>query len=156
MSETWIGTIPALEALILVVGCWFYMWGGRHDKWKRRFIGSLIVSTSVWAGLALMGRFKWPVLGLYPLLMAGFSLGYGAEVALTKIVKRGLIVACLCMSGVLLAWTLGGSAWFILPLQCFIGMGSVWLGVRNPIQAAGEEFFVCLLLTECLIMYPLI
>ena len=125
-------------------------------KWRRRFIGSLICATAVWVGLLLVGRFKWPVLGLYPLLMIAFSLGYGAEVLLDKIVKRGLVVACLCLSGVLMAYVLGGRSWQILPLQVFIGLGSIYLGVKNPIQAAGEEFFVCLLLTECLIMYPLI
>lgn len=156
MTETFLGTIPAIEAIILIVGCWLYMLGGRSMKWRRRFIGSLICATAIWVGLLLMGRFKWQALGIYPLLMIGFSLGYGAEVVFEKIIKRGLIVACLCLSGVLMAYVLGGKAWQILPLQAFIGLGSIYLGVKNPVQAAGEEFFVCLLLTECLIMYPLI
>jgi hypothetical protein len=156
MTETWLGTIPVIESAILLVGCYLYMLGGRSGKWKRRVFGSLLCSTAVWVGLLLMGRFKWPVLGLYPLISIGFSLGYGADLTLTKIVKRGLIVAFLCLSGGLLAYILGGKAWMILPLQGFIGLGSVWLGVKNPLHAAAEEFFVCLLLTECLIMYPLV
>jgi hypothetical protein len=154
MNETWIGTIAAIEAAILIIGCWFYMLGGRSGKWRRRFIGSLICSTAVWVGLLLMGLFKWGALGLYPLLAICFSLGYGADTFGTKIVKRSVVVATLCLSGVLMASILGGSAWQVLPLQVFIGMGSIYLGVKNPIQAAAEEFFVCLLLTECLVMYP--
>lgn len=156
MNETFLGSIPAIQAIILVIGCFLYMLGGRSGKWKRRFLGSFICATAVWVGLLLMGRFKWATLGLYPLLLGGFSLGYGADVIFIKIVKRGLIVAFLCLSGTLLAWCLGGRAWEILPLQAFIGIGSIYLGVRNPIHAASEEFFVCLLLTECLIMYPLV
>lgn len=156
MNETWLGSIPAIQAVILVIGCFLYMLGGRNCKWKRRFLGSFICATAVWVGLLLMGKFRWATLGLYPLLMIAFSLGYGAEVIFTKIIKRGLIVAFLCLSGVLLAWSLGGRAWEILPLQAFIGIGSIYLGVRNPVHAASEEFFVCLLLTECLLMYPLV
>jgi len=156
MTETWIGTIPLFELLILAVGCWFYMLGGRSGKWRRRFIGAFICATAVWVGLLLMGLFRWAALGLYPLLIAGFCLGYGADVIFTKIVKRGIVVATLCLSGVLLACLLGGNAWWVLVLQVFIGTGSIFLGVKNPLQAAAEEFFVCLLLTECLIMYPLI
>jgi hypothetical protein len=156
MTETWIGSIPAIEAIILVVGCWFYMWGGRSGKWKRRFLGAFICATAVWTGLLLTGLFRWASLGLYPLLMAGFSLGYGADTLGPKIVKRSIIVATLCASGALMAWILGGNAWWVLPLQGFIGIGSIYLGVKNPLQAAAEEFFVCLLLTECLIMYPMI
>lgn len=155
MNETWLGTIPVIETLIIIVGCFLYMLGGRSGKITRRVFGSLICSTAVWVGLLLMGRFRWGALGLYPLLAMGFSLGYGAESNWEKIIKRSLIVAFLCLSGVLLAWLLGGRAWLILPLQAFIGAGSIYLGVINPIHAASEEFFVCLLLTECLVMYPL-
>jgi len=155
MNETWLGTIPAIEAAILLVGCYLYMLGGRSGKWKRRVLGAILCSGAVWTGLLLMGRFKWASFGLFPLISAAFSLGYGSDTLWPKIVKRSLIVAFLCLSGALLAWILGGKAWMILPLQGFIGLGSVWLGVKNPVHAAAEEFFVCLLLTECLIMYPL-
>lgn len=155
MTEIWLGTIPLIEAAILLVGCWLYQVGGRSGKWKRRFLGAFVCSLAVWIGLLLMGRFKWPALGLFPLISIGFSLGYGADLLWPKIVKRVSIVAFLCFSGALLAWVLGGKAWIVLPLQGFIGLGSVWLGVKNPLHAAAEEFFVCLLLTECLIMYPL-
>ena len=155
MNETWIGTIPLIEAAIILVGCFLYMAGGRSGKWKRRFLGAFVCSLAVWTGLLLMGRFRWPVLALFPLISGAFSMGYGADLTLSKIIKRSLIVAFLCLSGVLLAWLLGGRAWLILPLQAFIGAGSIYLGVINPIHAASEEFFVCLLLTECLVMYPL-
>ena len=156
MSETWIGTIAFIEMLILCVGCWFYMLGGRSGKWKRRFVGSLICSTALWVGLVLTQQFNWWALGVYPLLIGAFCLGYGSDVPLTKILKRMIVVAATLTTGVLMAVIIGGNAWMVLPLQAAIAMGSVWLGVKNPITAAAEEFFVCLLLTQCLMMYPFV
>jgi len=154
MSETWLGTIPAIQAIILIIGCWFYMSGGRSGKWKRRFIGSFICATALWVGLLLMGLFNPLSLLAYPLLIWGFCMGYGAEIPLTKVIKRLNIVLAVSSTGLLMCLILGGNAWVILPLQLLIAGGSIWLGVKNPLQAAPEEFFVCLLLTECLIMYP--
>ena len=156
MNEIWLGTIPLFELFILAAGCWFYMWGGRSGKWKRRFIGSFICATAAWVGLLLMGRFKFLTLAAYPLLAIGFSLGYGADRLLTRVGQRFIIVVTTALTGVVMGLALGGSAWIVLPLQVFIGLGSMWLGLKNPIQAAAEEFFVCLLLTECLAMYPFI
>lgn len=156
MNETWIGTIAFIGAIINAVGCFCYMLGGRDGKWKRRFIGSLFCATAVWVESLLMGTFNYWQLFVYPLLMACFCLGYGSTVPLTKIIKRTIVVLCSLVSGLLMCLTIGGVAWLILPLQAMIATGSVWLGVKNPIQAAAEEFFVCLLLTECLLMYPFI
>ncbi len=156
MNETWLGTIPLIEMILICIGCWFYMWGGRSGKWKRRFIGSFICSTALWVGLLLTGKFNWLALITYPLLAIGFSLGYGSEIPLTKVAKRTIVVLAVALTGILMAYILQGRAWLILPLQVFIGSGSIWLGVKNPLQAAPEEFFVCLLLTECLAMYPMI
>lgn len=156
MDEMRFANIALMEGIILLIGCWFYSWGGRSDKWKRRFIGSLICSTALWIGLLLMGKFSFWSLLVYPLLSIAFHLGYGSSIPFVKVIKRAVVVLFTCLTGVLMCLILGGKAWLILPLQGVIGAGSIWLGTRNPIQAASEEFFVCLLLTECLIMYPLI
>lgn len=158
MSEFYPIYVIAGEMVIILIACIFYAFGGREGqgKWKRRFIGSLICSTALWAGLLLMGKFDVYSLLTYPLLACGFSLGYGSDFIPTKILKRSLIVLWTCLTGLLMCWILGGKAWLILPFQAFIGCGSIWLGVKNPVQASSEEFFVCLLLTECLALYPLI
>ena len=154
MSETWLGTIPLFGLIVMAVGCWFYMLGGREDKWKRRFIGSLITSTAVWLESLLLSTFDFWQLLVYPLTILYFSLGYGSDIPLTKIIKRSIVVLFSLTVGVLMCLTIGGSAWLILPLQVVIAVGSIWLGVKNPIPAAPEEFFVCLLLNLCNIMYP--
>jgi hypothetical protein len=156
MNETMIGTIALIGTIITAIGCWFYMWGGRDGKWKRRFIGSLICATAIWVESLLLGVFDiWQLLA-YPILIGVFSLGYGSDVPLTKIIKRLIVVLGSLMVGVLMWLTIDNSALLILPLQFMIALGSVWLGVKNPVPAAAEEFFVCLLLTECNLLYPFV
>ena len=154
MNETWLGTIPLFGTLILAVGCWFYMLGGRDAKWLRRFIGSLICSTAIWIESLLLGVFNFWHLLVYPLTITYFSLGYGSEIPLIKIIKRSIVVICSLTTGLVFCLTIGGSAWIILPIQVVIAAVTIWLGVKNPIPAAAEEYFVCLFLTVCNLMYP--
>lgn len=156
MTETFLGTIPLIGIIVLAVGCWFYMWGGRSDKWKRRFIGSLICSIAIWLESLILGNFSLLQLIAYPITILYFSLGYGASIPLNKLIKRSIVAICSILVGLLFCFTIGGKAWLILPLQVLIASGSIWLGIKNPLHAAPEEFFVCLLLTECNLMYPLI
>jgi hypothetical protein len=154
MNETWLGTIPLIGLIILSIGCWCYMAGGRDGKWKRRFIGSLLCSTAIWVEALLLGVFSFWQLLVYPLTITYFSLGYGSDIPLIKIIKRLIVVICSLSVGVVMMINCGGNSWMILPLQALIAAGSIWLGVKNPIPAAAEEFFVCLLLTVCNLMYP--
>lgn len=154
MTETMIGTIPLIGTILVAIGCWFYMLGGRDGKWKRRFIGSLICATAIWVEALLLGVFQWIQLSVYPLLMTCFSLGYGSEIFLTKVIKRSIVVLCSLLTGVMFCLTIGHTAWLILPVQVVVAAVSIWLGVRNPVPAAAEEFFVCLFLTICNLMYP--
>lgn len=156
MSETWLGTIPLIGTVIVAFGCWLYMLGGRSGKWKRRFFGSLLCATAIWVEALLVGNFSFWMLLAYPLLIASFSLGYGSDFLATKIIKRVLVVAASLTIGIVMCLVLGGAAWWVLPVQVAVGMMSVYLGVRNPVYAAPEEFFVCLLLTECNLMYPFV
>ena len=157
MTEIWVGTIPLIGLLIMSMGCWFYMWGGRHDKWKRRFIGSLICSTAVWVEAYLLNVFQPLMLLIYPLTIIAFHLGYSPTLPIKKqVIKRLIIVICSLSVGVLLSCILGGKAWDVLPIQFLIGLCSIWLGVKGIIPAAPEEFFVCLTLNVCNLMYPLV
>lgn len=156
MTETLLGTLALGGLITTAIGCWFYMWGGRSGKFKRRFIGSLICASAIWLTSLFLGVFSPLQLLAYPILILAFSLGYGASIPLKKAIKRTIVVLCSLLVGVLLAYTIGGKAWLILPLQGVIAAGSIWLGVKNPIHAAPEEFFVCLLLTECNIIYPFV
>jgi len=63
----------------LAVGSLFYMLGGRADKWLRRFIGSAIIATTVNVASFFMGVWNIWLIGVYPLLILGFSMGYGVD-----------------------------------------------------------------------------
>jgi len=154
MNETYLGSIPLIGTVILSIGSWFYMLGGRDGKWKRRFVGSFIIASAIWVESLLLGAFNWYQLAVYPLLILAFVLGYGGETMAVKVMKRSLVVACTLITGLLYCITIGGSAWIVLPIQVIVGGMTIWLAVKNPVPAAPEEFFVCFMLTFCLLMYP--
>jgi hypothetical protein len=156
MSETLLGTIPLVGTIITAIASWFYQWGGRSRKWRRRFVGSLISSTAIWVETLLLGIFNFWHLLAYPLIILRNHLGYGSEILSKKILKRSLVVVTSLLVGLLMCLTIGGKAWLILPLQLLIASGSIWLGVKNPIFAAPEEFFVNLLLDLCNLLYPFV
>lgn len=156
MSEYTTMYQAALAGLAIVAASFFYSWGGRSGKWKRRFIASFILACAVNGLLAWRGIWNPLALITYPILCIGFSLGYGAEELLQKIFKRMIYAITICLSGLLLAFVLGGNAWFVLIPHVGIAAFSVYLGTRNPIEAAAEEFFICMVLNLGLMMYPFI
>ena len=145
-----------LSGLVIVLASFFYSWGGRSGKWKRRFVGSFILACGV--NVLLFWREMWSpwALATYPILAAGFSLGYGADMLIEKIIKRIIYASAVCFSGFVLAFVLGGNAWGVLIPHVGIAAWSVYLGTRNPIEAAAEEFFICMVLNLGLMMYPFI
>ena len=154
MSELWIGTIAFFGLLLTAVGCWLYMAGGRSGKWKRRFIGSLVLSAAVWLEFLLMGKFSFWTLLIYPLTIGTFCLGYGAEQIGEKIMKRSFVVSASLMTSLGIFFLYGG--WAILPIDVIIASTTVYLGVKNPVHAAAEEFFICLMLWSPKLIYPFI
>lgn len=151
MSETWLGTIPAIGMLLIIFGAWLYQMGGRSGKWKRRFCGSFVVSSAIWLVSYLVGNFSWWTLAIYPLCIGSFVLGYGSDKLSGKIIRRGTVVLASLMSGILLAIVY--NAWAVFPIEVIMASLSVYLGVKNPIQAAPEEFFICLMLWVPKLMY---
>jgi hypothetical protein len=156
MTEFETGALASIAIAGLAVVCFFYMWGGRSGKWKRRFVGAFLACALV--NFLMLARGIWSpwFLTLFPSLSIGFHLGYGSDIPMIKVVKRTICALFICGSGLICCFVLGGNAWAILPLHVGVGLWSVWLGVRNPIEAAAEEAFVCLLLLTGLIMYPFI
>ncbi len=154
MSETMIGYLAFGTLIGLAVGCLFYMLGGREGKWKRRFVGSLVIAGTSISASILMGKFSWYLLLAYPVLIAGMSLGYGGDTLITKFTRRLLFALGVCSAGLVYAFTFGGNAWLILVPHIGIGLWSIWLGIKNPIEAAAEEIFICAFLCLGLMMYP--
>ena len=136
----------------LVVASLLYSLGGRSGKWKRRFIASFILTTTVISLCLIRGCFSYWHLLIYPILALGFSLGYGADDILLKVFKRFYCALAVLMAGLVMAFTLNG--WGVFIPHAGIAMWSVWMGVKNPIPAASEEFFICMMLNLGLVMYP--
>jgi len=156
MTEFNIGLLASLSIIALAIMCFLYMWGGRSGKWKRRFIAAFIGALTVnLLSLAMELWSPW-LLTVFPALSIGFHLGYGSDVFLTKVFKRSICALAICSAGLVCCFIFGGHAWMILPLHIGVGIWSVWLGVKNPVHAAAEETFVCLLLNAGLMMYPFV
>lgn len=144
MSEYSLIWIASLGFVLLNIGCVFYALGGRDGKWKRRFIGSLIVSSAVFLEFILLHKFNWWLLAIYPLTIGAFVLGYGADTLGLKVWKRSVVVLASLCSGLLLAFLVGsGQVWWLFGMECVIASMSIVFGVVNPIQASAEEFFIC-------------
>ena len=129
-----------------------YMLGGTEGfagKWLRRFLGSAILAGAANLAAVVMGSWQWPYLLFFVCLAAGFSLGYGADTTAQKILKRtiyALGVLSTCIIGLwVTGFTMGG--FVIAGLATVVGLGSIVLGVINPITSAAEQYIVCQLLT---------
>lgn len=154
MSEMMIGTLASLSIFHLAVGCFLYMWGGRNRKWIRRFVGSLVIAGTVNMMAHYLGIWQiWHLL-VWPILALGFSLGYGGDNLREKLVRRTIFTVGVVSAGLPFVLTLGGLAWTIWVLHVGVGAFSIWLGTRNPLHAAAEETFVCLVLNTGLLLYP--
>jgi len=145
-----------LAGILLVIGSIFYSLGGRKGKWLRRFVGSFIISLAVWIPSLIMHNFYWWYLAIFPLLAIGFSLGYGADIIWEKILKRSVFALAVLSSALLCAIVVGGNGWLLLVYAVGVGAWSVWLGVTNPVEAAGEEFLICMTLNLGLMGFPFV
>ena len=140
----------------LVTGSLFYSLGGRSNKWLRRFIGSAVLAGTVCGIAAWRGIFNPFMLLTFPALILGFSLGYGGNTISVKLRKRALCCLAVCMAGLVMAICIGGNAWMVFPFHFGVAIFSVYLGLINPIAAAAEEFFICLILNTGLMAYAFV
>lgn len=146
MSEFKLGTLAAIALGICVVDCFFWMWGGRSGKYKRRFIGSTIQSLGINILALITGTWAWQfILALGPEI-GSRSMGYGGDSQGEKLMRRTVFAIGSLAAGAVLAWGLGfsGKAITLLVCQAVASVVSIILGVKNPLPAAVEEVFVCL------------
>jgi hypothetical protein len=146
MTETTLGILAVIALAVCVVDCFFWMWGGRSGKYKRRFIGSAIQSLGLNILALIGGTWAWQyALSLGP-EMGSRSMGYGGDSTGEKIMRRSVFAICSLAVGALLAWGAGfnGKAITLLICQVIASVISIILGVKNPLPAAVEEVFVCM------------
>lgn len=140
----------------LVLASTLYAIGGRKGKWHRRFLASLVLAATVNILCAIREIWNPWMMAVYLPLAGGFSLGYSADNLSRKVWRRSVYVLAVLMSGVLMAFLLGGNAWLVLVPHVFVGLSSIWMGVRNPVYAPAEEFLICMVLNLFLIAYSFI
>lgn len=157
MSETTLG-LQAIGGLVgVVLASTLYMLGGRSGKWKRRFVGSAILAITVNVLFVLRGLWSPWYLLTFPMLIGGFSMGYGADELGAKILRRSIYALGVCASGVLIAVVHGvpNGYWLLIP-HIGVGAFSIFLGVKSILPAAVEEVAVCMVLNLFLVFYPFV
>jgi len=146
MSEFKLGTLAAIALGICVVDCFFWMWGGRSGKWKRRFVGAGIQTLGINVIALITGTWAWQFILALGGEFGSRSMGYGGETTGEKIMRRSVFAAGSLAAGAMLAWGAGFNSKAITLLICQViaSIVSIILGVKNPLPAAVEEVFVCL------------
>jgi len=149
-EQIWLVSYGFLSIFIALV---LYMMGGTSGfagKWLRRFLATFILALSANLIAVFNSVWDWPFVLMWPALIGGMSLGYGADTTWGKIVKRTIFALGTCFAGFFGYWAMGfpGFGLGILIMQVLVGLFSVWLGVKNPYNNAPlEQGIICLLLT---------
>ena len=140
MTEFKLGTLAVIALGVCVIDCFFWMWGGRHGTWKRRYIGAIIQGLGVNILSLITGTWAWQfALALGP--EAGSrSMGYGGDTTSEKILRRSVFAICSLAAGAILAWGVGfsGKTITLLICQAVASVVSIVLGVKNPLPAARQ------------------
>jgi len=138
----------------LSISVLLYMLGGRSDKIIRRLGAALALALTV-NGLALW-RDVWDIRMLLVLLclFGGFSMGYGAETTWSKLARRMVYALGVLSAGALMAYLTNG--WAVFVPHAGVGLWSIYLGVKNPVEATAEEGWICGLLNMGLLSYVFI
>ena len=155
MNEYKILWTGAASLIGLVIASTLYAIGGRKYKAIRRFGGSLILTVTIVMSAIVMEVYSHMLWIIYPLLAAGFSLGYGGDGFWEKLTRRSIYAIAICGSGLFLALLFGVPNGFnLFYIHLVMGAISVALGLANPVYAPIEEMLVCMVLNIMLIAYP--
>jgi len=128
--------------LLWVCGFAFlYALGGIQFKWLRRFIAPAWLT----GGMFLFSR-DWRVFLQAPLLMAGLSLGYGAENFWPKVIKRFIFGAANGATAITHIFDRQFNKrdfWVLFALNIILCVvATVLMGVFNPVPARTEELII--------------
>ena len=152
--------ITIWQVTVAGIGCvmasCLYSLGGRRHKIIRRLGASAVLALTL--NLVCLWRGVWSpwLLSILPVFVGAFSLGYGADYLHEKIIKRLIYFGAVVFSGAIVAVILGSGAWFVFIPHVGIGLWSVYLGTKNPLEAPAEEFFICIILNVGLLMYSFV
>jgi len=133
-----------------------YMLGGRKHKAIRRYGASFLLALAVNAIAILREVWHPGLIGIWPLLIIGYSMGYGADEFWKKVLRRSIYCATVLLSGGLCAFLYGGNAVGVFVAHSVVAFTSIFWGIKNPVYAPAEEGIIFLLTSGLLIAYPFI
>lgn len=140
MEEHYLQIVEASKLLWASFAAVLYAYGGMVEKRLRRYLASawIVIGYALY-GL-LQAKFSWWYALSYPLFIAAYSIGYGAEHHKTwyKVGKRFLAGAAIATASLPIAFING--SWLLFAVHSIIATGlMVVLGVLNPTNARAEE-----------------
>jgi len=154
MNEYHIGYIAVGSLIGLSITALLYMIGGRNNKGIRRFGASAALTATICASAYFMGCFSWFMILLYPLFIAQFVQGYSDNSGFGWF-KRIMISSTSIAAGIALCFILKGG-WWILAIHSPISIMTAYFALKNPIHAAAEETFVCVINNLAILFYVFI
>ena len=144
MDEVTLQWVNAVRLLIVGIYANLYGFGGMNGKWKRRVLGSLLLTIGIMGISLWVKNFSFYYLLCFPLLWGATSIGYGVEddePQWMKPIKRtycGLAYACATLP----VFIVTGN-WLMFALHTvFCLLISNMLGVYNPVIARNEETLI--------------
>ena len=158
MNEYTIGWIASGTGLGLIISSTLYWLGGRKHKAIRRWGSAFTMAATVCGSAYFMGVFKPGMLALFVSLTIAYHLGYGADTLIEKVRRRAIYAIGVLVSGCVMVMCLNGTLRLdgltgLLWAHIGVGAWSIYMGVRNPVRAVAEEYFVCMLLNLLLCGY---
>ena len=138
MEETTLQLIAILKLLFIVIYAACYAFGGMKGKWKRRILGSILLTSAI-AGFSLwQGTFSFWYLSCALFLFGSTSMGYGADRLVEKLWKRFYCGLAYSLIALPMAIVHNNWAMFILNIILCLSV-SIILGVWNPCRNARDE-----------------
>lgn len=158
-TENW--GLVAFGLVLWVVSAVLYVLGGTEGfrKWYRRFLASFLLAVAANVIALVLGKWNYWYALMWPALIGGFSLPYGANTMGKKILQRSVYGAGVLMASVFGAFATGWTdhAVGMIVMQTVLMACSVYLGVDNPLQYATlEQAFISLLLTFTLPFWAMV
>lgn len=130
-----------IKALICVVFAFLYAWGGMEMKWLRRFL-----APSLLIGSMLYFSRDWKCILQLPFMFISLSLGYGADLEIIKIIRRGIFGIINGVSSS--TYNIIRKKWLLVGFQiALLTSAYIVFGVWNPLpNARTEEMYLGLLI----------